>query len=59
VLLNVDKKTMNITSSKIFEKNGNRYTYSVTSIKTNTAIPDDRFVFDAKMYPKVEVVDLR
>lgn len=59
VLLNIDKKTMNIVSSKIFEKNGNRYTYSVTSIKTNVAIPDDKFVFDAKMYPKVEVVDLR
>ncbi len=59
VLLTVDKKTMNITNSKIFEKNGNRYTYSVTSIKTNTAIPDDKFVFDAKLYPKVEVVDLR
>lgn len=59
VLLNIDKKTMNIVSSKIFEKNGNRYTYSVTSIKTNVTIPDDKFVFDAKMYPKVEVVDLR
>ncbi|MEO7801589.1 MAG: outer membrane lipoprotein carrier protein LolA [Ginsengibacter sp.] len=59
VLLTVDKKTMNISNSKIFEKNGNRYTYSVTSIKTNTALPDDKFVFDAKLYPKVEVVDLR
>ncbi len=59
VILNVDKKTLNITSTKIFEKNGNRYTYSVTSIKTNTAIPDDKFLFDAKQYPKVEIVDLR
>ncbi len=59
VILNVDKKKMTITSSKIFEKNGNRYTYSVTTIKTNTAIPDDKFVFDAKQYPKVEIIDLR
>ena len=57
VLLYVDKAAINTT--KIFEKNGNRYTYSVTSLNTNTNIDDAMFVFDAKKYPGVEVVDLR
>lgn len=59
VLLDIDKATKNIYSSKVFEKNGNRYIYTITSIKTNTTLPDSLFVFDPKKYPKVEVVDLR
>ena len=59
VLVNVDKATKNITSSKIFEKNGDRYIYTVNSMKTNTSLPESLFVFDAKKYPKVEVIDLR
>ncbi len=57
VLLYIDKS--NITTTKIFEKNGNRYTYSVTGMNTNTNIADALFVFDAKKYPGVEIVDLR
>ena len=34
--------------AKIFEKNGNRYTYSVTGMNSNTNIADALFVFDAK-----------
>ena len=59
VLVNVDKATQTIKQTKVFEKNGNRYTYSVASMKTNATLPDALFVFDAKKYPKVEVVDLR
>lgn len=59
VLLDIDKATKNIYSSKVFEKNGNRYIYTITSIKTDTPLPDSLFVFDTKKYPKVEVVDLR
>lgn len=57
VLLYIDKS--NIATTKIFEKNGNRYTYSVTGMNTNTNIADGLFVFDSKKYPGVEVVDLR
>ena len=57
VLVYVDKST--IYTTKVFEKTGNRYTYSINNMKTNTAIIDDTFVFDAKKYPGVEVVDLR
>jgi outer membrane lipoprotein-sorting protein len=59
VLVNIDKTSQVITSTKVFEKYGNRYTYSVLSMKTNVPLPDPMFVFDATKYPKVEVVDLR
>ncbi len=59
VLLSVDKVSQTIVSTKVFEKNGNRYTYTVSSMKPNSPISDDVFVFDAKNYPKVEVIDLR
>ena len=58
-LVNIDKNLKTIIGTKVFEKNGNRYTYSVSSMKTNTQIPDTLFVFDAKKYPNVELVDLR
>jgi outer membrane lipoprotein-sorting protein len=57
VLVYVDKST--IYTTKVFEKTGNRYTYSIGNMKTNGVISDDTFVFDVKKYPGVEVVDLR
>ena len=59
VVVEVDKASRNIASTKVFEKNGNRYTYAVGSMTPNQAIADDVFVFDAKKYPGVEVIDLR
>jgi outer membrane lipoprotein-sorting protein len=59
VLVDVDRATQQIKQTKIFEKNGNRYTYSIISMTTNTNLPDQLFVFDAKKYPKVETIDLR
>lgn len=59
VLVDIDKTSKNIASTKVFEKNGNRYIYTITSIKTGTNLPDSLFVFDAKKFPHVEVVDLR
>ena len=57
VLLYIDKAV--ISTTKVFEKTGNRYTYSVNNMATNGNIADSMFVFDAKLYPGVEVVDLR
>jgi outer membrane lipoprotein-sorting protein len=57
VLVYVDNNAINTT--KIFEKTGNRYTYSTNALTPNGNIPDAMFVFDAKKYPGVEVVDLR
>lgn len=59
VLVGIDKASKNIVSTKVFEKNGNRYIYTITGMKTNTNLPPSLFVFDAKKYPNVEVVDLR
>ncbi|HEY5369168.1 MAG TPA: outer membrane lipoprotein carrier protein LolA [Hanamia sp.] len=59
VLVEIDKGSKNIVSTKVFEKNGNRYVYTITSMKVNSKIPDSMFVFNAKDYPGVEVVDLR
>ena len=59
VLVNVDKATKMISSTQVYEKNGNRYTYSMSNMVTNAQIGDDIFVFDAKKYPGVEVIDLR
>lgn len=59
VLVDIDKRSQTIVSTKVFEKNGNRYTYAITSMKTNVPVADDMFVFDAGKFPNVEVVDLR
>lgn len=59
VLVDIDKATQSIVSTKVFEKNGNKYTYTIVSMKTNNSLPDTLFVFDSKSYPSVEVVDLR
>ncbi|MGX5819881.1 LolA family protein [Chitinophaga lutea] len=59
VLLDVDKKTSTLARMKVFERNGNRYTYEINSFQPNGAVSDNMFTFDAKKYPGVEVVDLR
>jgi len=59
VLIWVDKKTQAIYSTKVLEKSGNKYTYTVSSLNGNAAVNDTQFVFDKKNYPNVEVVDLR
>lgn len=57
ILLYVDKNS--ISTTKLFEKTGNKYTYSTTSLTPNGNVPDATFVYDAKKYPGVEMVDLR
>lgn len=59
VLVTIDKESKNIISTKVFEKNGNRYIYTVTDIKINTSLPASLFVFNSKAHTGVEVVDLR
>ncbi len=49
----------NIVSTKIFEKTGNRFTYTTSALKPNLAVADATFVYDTKKHPGVEVVDLR
>ena len=59
VLVYVDKSAQTIYSTKVMEKNGNKYTYTVSSLNGSAVINDSQFVFDKKKYPGVEEVDLR
>jgi outer membrane lipoprotein carrier protein len=59
VYLMIDKKAKTIYSTKVLQKEGNRYTYTVTSLNTKINIPDSKFVFNKNDYPGVEIVDLR
>jgi outer membrane lipoprotein-sorting protein len=59
VLLNIDKKNQAISSTKIFEKSGNVYLYEISNMNTSSLVSDAQFLFDAKKYPGVEVIDLR
>lgn len=55
----VDKKTQTIYRTKILEKSGTRYVYTINNFKPNAKVSDALFTFDKKKYPGVEVVDLR
>lgn len=59
VYLQIDKAAKTIYSTKVLENEGNRYTYTVSSMKTDAPMADNLFTFDKKKYPGVEEVDLR
>jgi len=59
VKLQIDKLSKQIVNAVIFDKNGNRYTYSIKTFTPNIKVPESTFAFDSKLYPGVEVVDLR
>jgi outer membrane lipoprotein-sorting protein len=59
VYLQIDKSAKTIYSTKVLEKSGNRYTYTVSTMKTNGAMDDSIFSFDKKKNPGVSEVDLR
>lgn len=59
VYLLVDKAAKTIYSTKVMEKSGTRFTYTVASLNGSVVLPDAQFVFDAKKYPGVDIIDLR
>lgn len=59
ILVFVDKASKNIVSTRLFEKNGNRYLYNVTSFVPNAKINNSFFVFNTAQYPGIEVIDLQ
>jgi outer membrane lipoprotein-sorting protein len=59
VRLYIDKLKKQIYSALIFDKNGNKYTYTMQTFMPNFKTTDAVFAFDVKSHPGVEVVDLR
>lgn len=59
IILDIDKATSTIAGATIFEKNGTKYIYAITSLRPNVSLPDAKFTFNKSSYPGVEVVDLR
>jgi len=59
VRLQIDKLSKQITNAVIFDKNGNKYTYTIKTFMPNVKVPESTFAFDSNLYPGVELVDLR
>ncbi|HEX8546864.1 MAG TPA: outer membrane lipoprotein carrier protein LolA [Cytophagaceae bacterium] len=59
VRLEINKKDKTIKGWKVFEKNGNRYNYSVKNFSPDFKAEDNIFTFDKTKYKGVEVIDLR
>jgi outer membrane lipoprotein-sorting protein len=59
VRLEIDKAKSQIYSALIFDKNGNKYNYTLKSFVPNPPVADNIFTFDTKAHKGVEVVDLR
>ncbi|GAB1453169.1 hypothetical protein MASR2M47_32250 [Draconibacterium sp.] len=59
ITIEIDKTTMMIKSAQLFDTDGNIYGIVVKKMETNKEFPDGEFVFDAKKFPDVEVIDLR
>ena len=43
----------------MFDKNGNTFTYKVTSYQTDIPVTIADFAFDKAKFPGVEVIDMR
>jgi outer membrane lipoprotein-sorting protein len=59
IRLSIDKFAKQIATVLVFDKNGSNYTYNITAFSAAGQVPASTFMFDAKKYPGVEVVDLR
>ena len=59
ILLHIDKAGQFVKEAKIYETSGAILTYSIVKFTPNSPVNDNMFVFDAKKYPGVDVIDLR
>ncbi len=59
VKLLIDKLKKQLAVATIFDKNGSKYTYAITSFNPNVKASESTFTFNKANYPGVEVVDLR
>jgi outer membrane lipoprotein-sorting protein len=59
ISIEINKTTMMIQSAQLSGTDGNMYGIIVKKMETNKDFPDTDFVFDAKKYADVEIIDLR
>ena len=59
IRIQIEQETNTIKSWKIFEKSGNRYTYTITSFKEVPSFPANTFSFDKSKYVGYDINDLR
>lgn len=59
VYLQVDKTAKTMYNTRVLENAGNRYSYTVNSMKTNVPAADALFAFDKAKYPGINIEDLR
>ena len=52
-------KDLKITEIIIVTLDGDTIIYKINSFKTNQNLPDSMFIFDEKIHPNVEVIDMR
>jgi outer membrane lipoprotein-sorting protein len=59
IRLLIDKVKKQIYSALVFDKNGSKYTYTISNLTTPANVPASTFSFDTKAHPGVEVVNLK
>jgi outer membrane lipoprotein-sorting protein len=59
ITLEINKSTMMIQSAQLHGTDGNLYGLVVKKMETDKDFPDNDFMFDAKKFPDVEIIDLR
>lgn len=59
IRLSIGKSDLSLNGWEIFDKNGNRYNYTVRSVQNKSIKDPKEFEFEVKRYPGVEVIDLR
>ena len=59
VYLLIDKNAKTIYSTRVLDKSGTVFTYTVNAMNTKVNLTDAVFAFDKAKYPGVEVIDLR
>jgi outer membrane lipoprotein-sorting protein len=58
-ILGIDKAKKQVSSFKIFDKSGNTFTYKIKTYQTDQPVSNADFIFDAKKFPGVELIDMR
>jgi len=55
----INPKTYHINQAQVFDKNGNRYTYTISNLEADLELANNFFSFDIYAYDDIEVIDLR